>query len=1083
MERISSLNRGKKMAFRSLIVFMCLRQVWLKKGPANYPGNGGKDFFREVAESDGYRGTQHPQGFDRIEGRADTELDAWGYEVVQGTNKPFSYVRTTSSDSFKRRTQSTVTNTRAPSKPSPGRNWCAFVKSKLSSTVVSCGVERFVQRAVEPCMNGMVNCPRVVYQPALRPMYKVKQMIVTSLEWKCCPEYTGPNCEHTVLKELVATGSLETLEGQQTIKAFINSKYITSNNGLQGSDLKLHLPQDDVSATTASTQPFQELLNNLSQINPSIENKENRTEFLALQDVLKTHVESYLRQHLHSLWTTFNKSFQDLSDIVLNLSKDIEVNTKNINGLLSQRTPQRELEEISTKLQSKLDENTDQVQKIKNMLSDQQQKFDYELHTQKVNLDHNLTMIKTETDLKVKRSQKIIQMKSHLLDNATAELKEEQGRLWQQIHTLNHRLSKITELKDSKSCPSCNSKHIHQVRGLSKQDFDHLRETIEIHSRNLTHLSRIFGLYHPMSKVPTDIEQQVEKNQSSCALLVAGLKREVNQKLNDTNIVLRENILRLNVSFNNQSSNQEEHLYNLDNDVKELKRKLYSMLEGDQICDCQNLIQDYVVVVNSLRNASNFMDKIFFDLSDLKQQELDLRINLNYSVQDLFRSLQQKHQDVQNVLYLHQKEVGTLTENIATLKKNFTMIMGEISHLKKIDATLDSWIKYLNSSFNSLLEDTLRHTVILQSVTGQDILEITSEDAPGLQKLSISNLNQNLNLTQEDLVIHKMILESINNRLHVLEQSNDKVKELIRSDHSKNVSRKNSSEIADRDHRSLEYMEPKYKAVEKEQMDDSKYDSNEISRIKKDFEILNLRVTKLEAHCNSEALYYNRSFEQIKQLIVESVNTVQSDVSSLKQHLDGHISMFQKLIGNRSNLFTNGTFRIGRGGFGSKRMRKQHRQSHEGNKPLGFYGNSSTVVNQINIPDMQESDVAFYVGLTNNSGTDLPLKFDQIFLNYGDGYSMEKGYFRAPLKGVYVFVATVEFSHGHGLGYLSVDGIHTITLHSSREKHQHNNLAWGYSILQLNKGQLVWIEVTQGIASQQTPPETTFGGFLLFKTF
>ncbi|XP_048419503.1 multimerin-2a isoform X2 [Stegostoma tigrinum] len=1073
------------MLFRFLIVSLCLRQAWLMEGLGNpdYPGNGREDFFREVAESDGNRMTQHPRGFERVEGRVDIKLDAWGYEVVRGTNKPSSYIRTTNSDSSKRLTHSTVTNTRAPSNSSPGRNWCAFVKSKLSSTVVSCGVERFVQRALESCMNGVVNCPKVVYQLALRPMYKMKQMIVTSLEWKCCPEYTGSNCEHKVPMELIATGSLEkTLGEQQTVKAIINPKEIMSTGDLQYLDLKLHHLQDDVFATTASTQAFQELLNNLTKISPSNENRENSTEFAVLQDILKPHVENYLRQYLHSLWTTFNKSLQNLSDMVINLSKDIEVNTKNINGLLKQQTPQREPEEISIKLQSKLDDNTVRLQKIKDMLNDQQQKFSYQLHAQKVNLDHNLTTIKTETDLKVKRSQKMIQMKSHLLDNATAEMKEEQGRLWQHVHTLNHRLSKITELKDSKSCPSCNSKHVQQVQGLSKQDFDHLRETIEIHSRNLTHLNRICGLCHPISKVTHDIEQHLEKRESGCALLVAGLKRQVNQKVNYTNMVLRENILKLNVSFNHRNLNQEELFYNLDNDVKELKRKLYSMLEGDQICDCQKLIQDYVIVVNSLRNASNFMDKIYFELSDLKQQELDLRINLNYSVQDLFRSLQQKHQDVQNILYLHQKEVGTLTESITTLKKNFTTIMGEINHLKKNDATLDSWIKYLNSSFNSLLEDTLRHTVILQSVTGEDILEITSEGAPELQKLSISNLNQNLNQTEKDLAIHKIILENINERVQVLEESSDKIRELISADHGKYILRENSTEIADRDHRSLEYMEPNYEAVEKEQMDDSKYVSNEVSSIKKDLETLNLKVIKLEAHCNNEDRYYNQTLEQIKQLMTKSVDAVQSDMSSLKQLLDSHISVIQNLTGNKSNLL-NGTFRTGRGGFGFKRMRKWHRQSHEGNKLLGFYGNASTVVNQSNIPDVQESDVAFYVGLSNNSGTDLPLKFDQIFLNYGDAYSVEKGYFRAPLKGIYVFAATVEFSHGLGLSYLSVDGIHTITLHSSRKKHQHNNLAWGYAILQLNKGQLVWIEVIQGIASQRTPPETTFGGFLLFKTF
>ncbi|XP_041032414.1 multimerin-2a [Carcharodon carcharias] len=1075
------------MTFRFLVIFLCLRLVWLKERLENPDGadNSHKDFFGDEVESGRHRGTQRFQGFESVEGHADDTLGGWGYEVVQGTNKPFSYVRTTTSDSSKRLMQAAVTRVRAPLKPPPGRNWCAFVKSKLSTVVVSCGVERYAQRTTEPCMNGMVNCQNGVYQLALRPLYKVKQMIVTSLEWKCCPGYIGSRCEHTVPEELTAPASLkQALGGEQVIEELINPREpVTSIDDLQGSESKLHHLQDDVSVTTASTQAFQELLNNLTKINPSMENKENRTEFPALQDILKPHVENYLRQHLHSLWTTFNKSLQHLSDMVLNLSQDIEVNRKNINELSKQRIPQRELEEISTKLQSKLDENIEQLQKVEDILNDQQHKLNYELHAQKVNLDHNLTMIKTETDLKVKRSQKMIQMKSHLLENTTAEMMKEQDRLWQEVDTLNDRLAKIIELNGSKSCSSCDSKTVHQVKGMSKQDFDQLRETVEVHSRNFTHLNRICGLFHPASKAISDFQQQLKRQESNCAQLVAGLKTDMNQKLNETNMSFTENILRLNVSFNHQSSSHEERLYNLDGDVKELKQKLYRMAD-DQVCGCQKLIVDYGLVVDNLRNASTFMDKMYFDLNDVKQQELDLRINLNYSVQDLFRSSQQRHQDVQNLLFLQQEEINTLTEDITTLQKNSTMIMREIKHLKKLDATMDSHIKYLNSSFSSLLEDALRHTVILQSVTGQDILEITSDGATELQKLSISALYQNLNETENDLVTHKIILENINKRVQVLEEgrSNDKIRESSGLDYGENVLKDNSSEIDDRDHLFLEHMEANFEALEKEQMDDSKYDSNEISNIKKDIEMLNLKVIKLESHCNNEDPYYNQSLEQIKELFTKSVETVQSDVSSLKQFLDSHISVFQKLTGSVHNL-SNGTFRVGRGSFGSKRMKKQHRQSHHGSKHLEIYGNASIAVSQSSIPNAQEFQVAFYVGLSNNSGTNMILKFDQIFLNYGDGYSMEKGYFKAPFKGIYVFVVTVEFGHGSGLSYLSVDGNHTITLHNSRKRHQHNSLVWGYAILQLSKGQHVWVEVTQGVVIQQTPPETTFGGFLLFKTF
>uniref|UniRef100_UPI00398F60ED multimerin-2a isoform X2 n=1 Tax=Pristiophorus japonicus TaxID=55135 RepID=UPI00398F60ED len=1068
------------MIFRLLVAFLCLRLVRLKE-PLENPKYAQQGLSRGQVEEDRprrkHRGSQQVEGFEQVEGRADTALDGWGYEVVQGTNKPFSYVRTTTSDSSKRLTQSAVTSARWPFKSPSGRYWCAFVKSRLSTTVVSCGVERFVQRSMEPCMNGGVNCQNLMYQLARRPMYKVKQMIVTFLEWRCCPGYTGSNCEHTVVEELTAAGSLnQALTGQQVIEEFINPQPVTPTDDLGDQDSQLHHLQDDISVTTASTHTLQKLLNDLGKANPSMKSKENKTESPVLQDLLKPYVENFLRQHLHSLWTSFNKNLQDLSDMVHHLSHGIEVNRKNINELSKQRIPQRELEELSTKIQLKLDANTEQLQKIEDMLNDQQQKIDDELHAQKVNLDHNLTTIKTETDLKVKRSQKMIQMKSHRLDNATAEMRNDQDRIWQEVYALNQSIAKIADLKGPQSCSSCNSKDVRQDKGISKQDFDQLSATVEIHSRKLTHLNRICGLCDPASNQHTAFQQQMEKQGSHCAQLVAGLKREMDQKLNETNVGFTENLLELNASFNHQSSGREELLYNLDNKVKELSQRLYGMLEDDQLCDCQKLLVDYGLIVDNLRNASNFMDKMYFDLNDVKQQELDLSNNLNDSVQDLFMALQQIRQQVQELQYLQQEENHALAEGITILEKNFTMAVSEITHLKKLGTTMDSHIKFLNSSFNSLLEDTLRHTVILESLLGQDILEITSEDATELQELSVSTLYQNLNQTEKDLATHKIIMESINKRVQVLEE----IRESISFDDEENSLKESSSEVDDRDHHSLEHMEPNHEGVEEEQMDDSKYDSSETS-IKKDIEMLNLKVIKLESHCNNKDLHYNRSLDQMKKLFTKSVETLQSDVSSLKLFLESYISVFQKLAGSVDNL-SNGTFRIGRGSFGSKRMRKQHRQSHHGGKQLEIYGNASTAVNKNSIPNAQEFHAAFFVGLSNNSETNRILKFNQIFLNYGEGYLLEKGYFKAPLKGIYVFVVTMEFGHGPGLGYLLVDGNQTITLQISGEKQQPSSLVWGYSILELSKGQHVWVEVTQGFVVQRTLPETTFCGFLLFKT-
>ncbi|XP_032868550.1 multimerin-2 isoform X2 [Amblyraja radiata] len=987
------------MILQFIVVSLSLAPVWSKEIPAS-PDTGGKDVLSNEA---GLGEGQVRMGG----GGAETRVEGWGYETVRGTSQPVSSVRTTASHSSRRPT--TITSARGPFRSPPVRNWCAFVKSRLSTSVISCGVERFVQRPTEPCGNGMGSCQHAVYQLALIPMYKVKQMIITALEWRCCPGHMGANCEDTVS---TATSLGHAPESGQVTEEVVDPK----------------LP--------------------------------------ALEDMVKTYVEGFLRQHHHSVWASFNDSLQVLSDKVFNLSHDVETDRRK-HGKLSER--QTELEELGTKLKLKLDENSEQLRKMEDKLKGQQWEIDKELHAHRVTLDHNMTIIKTETDLKIKRSQKMIQMKSHLLNNSTAELRKDQDRLWLEIFTLNESIAKTAELQGPKPCPACNSKAVHQDVGMTKEVLDKLSIALQIHSSNLTNLT--CGMCAPSSKQVAAFQHKLEKQEANCAQLVAGLEREMNQKLNETRRGFMEAILGLNVSFTHQRSGQSEHISRLDNKVKELSQLLYGMPEDEQLCDCQKLLVDYSLVLDNLRNASDFMDKMHFDLTYVKQQELELSNNFNDSVQDLFMALQQIRQQFQDFQYLLDEKHSILTEDIFKLQKDSSMIMEDIGNLKKFDGIMDSRMKYLNSSFNSLLEDALRHTVILESLLEQDILEITSDGATKPQLLSMNTLYQVLNETENELADQKMILESINFKLQLLEGTRD----LTGAEEAES-----SSEIDDTDGRKL--MELEHEAMEEKQ-NGLQSNTSKISFREKDIEMLNLRLITLESQCNSMDNYYNRSLGQMKERFTKSVEALEFDVSSLKQFLDGHVTEFHRFTGHTDRV-SNGTSRTGRGGLGLKRMRKHQREGHHTNKHLGDYRNASTLNHDKSTPTVQEFLAAFFVGLSNASESTKILKFDQILLNYGDCYSQEKGHFKAPLKGVYMFVVTVEFGQGPGLGFLLVDGKLQRSIHKQQQQQQqqHGSWVWSYTLVELHKGQHVWVEVTQGLVIQRTPPETTFGGFLLFKT-
>ncbi|KAF7222249.1 EMILIN-2 isoform X1 [Nothobranchius furzeri] len=76
------------------------------------------------------------------------------------------------------------------------RNWCAYVIQRNVSCVVQGSAGSFQEPVVAPCPAYQPDCQQqVTYQTHFRPTYKTGYKLVTVLEWKCCPGYSGPNCK------------------------------------------------------------------------------------------------------------------------------------------------------------------------------------------------------------------------------------------------------------------------------------------------------------------------------------------------------------------------------------------------------------------------------------------------------------------------------------------------------------------------------------------------------------------------------------------------------------------------------------------------------------------------------------------------------------------------------------------------------------------------------------------------------------------------------------------------------------------------------------------------------------------------
>uniref|UniRef100_A0A8C6QPD1 Collagen, type XXVI, alpha 1 n=1 Tax=Nannospalax galili TaxID=1026970 RepID=A0A8C6QPD1_NANGA len=75
------------------------------------------------------------------------------------------------------------------------RHWCHHTVTRTVSCQVQNGSETVIQRVYQSCRWPGPCANLVSYRTFIRPTYRVSYRTVTALEWRCCPGFTGSNCE------------------------------------------------------------------------------------------------------------------------------------------------------------------------------------------------------------------------------------------------------------------------------------------------------------------------------------------------------------------------------------------------------------------------------------------------------------------------------------------------------------------------------------------------------------------------------------------------------------------------------------------------------------------------------------------------------------------------------------------------------------------------------------------------------------------------------------------------------------------------------------------------------------------------
>ncbi|KAL9847411.1 multimerin-2 isoform 2-T2 [Geothlypis trichas] len=898
-------------------------------------------------------------------------------------------------------------------------NWCSFTQSRLVTYIEACMKEKYIVNSQQPCPNGAPDCQKIMYRTALKPVYQVKQKTLKSLQWKCCPGFIGKDCEQRVS---TSVDSREMFEVIQNHEALLD-------------DL-----QSDIHQAASTLGDLQRLFesNGTSMVLEVNESNSDHQERL-LQQVLFPHVENFLRKHFNPMWASFNKSLQNLSNIVRNLSHDVEANKKSIERFQESTVPKKEFQELGTKFESKVQENIVKADEAKRDIEDK-------VHMQQANIHYNLSMLKADTDTRLKKLHKIQQSHFLALNNSIANMKQEQNLLENKLEALKKNLSELSlhhGPKDENS--QLTMRHMNEILSGHAKQLKELYMESDVAFQNIAVLERWFK----------ELKKNTSKHRSEDLTITLAEKSVI---MEENNAAMERQIAELNYTLSNLQENYSD------------------LLRYMEECNCQRVSADTDVLEEDPRNSTYSLEDT--QPKDMKHLELVFRDFFKSEIEELSSAIPSIHLS----LNLRQEENRQLQSQVTAFSEDMAL-------LKKKDEEIHRHIKYLNSSFSSLLKDAMRHEEALEALLRHEFLDVFFEDDFSSLIPSVFQLQESLRHFSDKLQEQNVTLESLKRRFHPLERGHQNHHDAhMPPKHPEQETQTSSTLHEVSSQRSVrEHMEPNYEAAKDDSLESSAY--NDIMTLKNDIKHLSLAVKRHESR-GDISLCCNRTIANAIEPLNVSVESLSADLATIRQNLEEHLVTFKKLFGSNEEL---GASNISldvtkiQSMLQKKGRRQQKGQDKQRDKKRSekHRENTQTISGRNTVKtEFVEKDslVAFHVGFSERTDQEKTVRFNETYLNYGNSYFSEHGHFKAPHKGVYLLFISVEFSSGLAVGQLSFSRGYKRTLSSSHRKTPHGNTMTTFAIAEMEKGETVCFELLHGSIVRQSPPGATMGGFLISKT-
>uniref|UniRef100_A0A8C1XL46 Multimerin 2b n=1 Tax=Cyprinus carpio TaxID=7962 RepID=A0A8C1XL46_CYPCA len=893
-----------------------------------------------------------------------------------------------------------------PNLLSPARNWCAYVNHRMVTTAVLCATETQTVKSVNPCSDGFLLCFAfwmlmmviIRYRQSSRPVYKQKQIALSSIHWMCCPGYGGHNClekgniaskydefqcHFTQIRKETGQKVISEKQAQDELERFFKLKWLV-----------IKIPGTREGIPTSQPLPF---------LDSSI--------LLSMHQLMST-----MMSQLQPVLESFNQTLTHLSSEVEALSQDL------------QQLP----------IEQRIEYSHLQISQMKTQLDAQKDQFERAFQVQQELLKHNLTKLKEEMDDQISQSQDAqvnLQSLTELVEEVRLGQKKLEGALQRE---------RAEFVNPSGGKPTQESGVWEAITRLDEKAQSNSVKLSSLSETSKESNEAVWALQRDL----LDLEQSLEKVKQRTEVHFA----ETGLEVEATRVRVLNSVGELTANLSAHEGQLREIELDLDNIYQQLQKN--DSAAAEQACSCKSIGSSLARLELELANVTQLAKQ-----NQLALEETDLERNQVTEMEDLHHGLL----SIKESLAFEQGRSRSLQDSMSQLQASLLDSQKEIQGLRQRDKDKSNEIQGLSATFSSLLNDAIRHSDVLEVLLGEEVLEFTRWSHNQKKELSIPDLLQKMDVMQQKIETHDKILVSLRRKHPDRDEMNsdDPVAYLEGTGTNNQV----------RGSETYQSSLPDTSTGE----EDVDYSVSDFWSLGKEVEQLAGRVAMLEERCGNCTVPPGGS-------VVE----LQADIASLRQNLEDHLRMFQKLFSNTEelinstrNLNLDEVWRLVRKKEG-KRRRGSLKQEDQIRKEEKTSSERSKRYSEREHAWLPHFPVMFITTLDYRRGPKGELTSKNVAVNYGGTFNLTSGVFQAPETGFYLFLVTLNFERGFSLAVLKRSGVPVASLR--QEQGEKMGPVSRASLLELRQGETVTLELMHGSLRKAQPGDNTLSGLLLFIT-